>query len=90
VFSSENCIHIVEEHFPYKIRNRETANIVDSMERRKRSNKRDKISNNLIAIPGSPGSGKSTFLRISLKVKNTKNISTEKILLSLSLHLIVE
>jgi hypothetical protein len=58
---------IVEEFIEYVERNRESDLIADLMANRQRTRKNqlkpyDKNINPLIAIPGSPGSGKSTFL----------------------------
>jgi hypothetical protein len=58
--------HIVLQSFPYEERNSETNNVCLFMERRQKDRRgepsRDKMNNPIIAISGSPGCGKSTFL----------------------------
>jgi len=59
--------HIVAEHLDYAPRTEDDAKVVSHMKerrsrRKKANNPVDKSYNRLIAIPGSPGSGKSTFL----------------------------
>jgi len=59
--------HIVNEYFTYIPRESESTNIVNFMkihreERSMDSRPKDKMNNPLIAVPGAPGSGKSTFL----------------------------
>lgn len=57
---------MVKEYFPYFEREEESKVIVDLMIKRQKDRqcplKQDKMNNPLIAMPGSPGSGKSTFL----------------------------
>ena len=59
--------HIVAEHLDYAPRTEDDAKVVSHMKERRSRRKKangpnDKSYNRLIAIPGSPGSGKSTFL----------------------------
>jgi hypothetical protein len=63
-FSPVRCNHIVQENLPYKNRSIENINIVSLFEYRYQNRNRssDKNKNRLTSIPGSPGSGKSTFL----------------------------
>ena len=58
--------HIVEECLPYRDRSGEAERVVQELKNRcaargKAKNPKDKVHNPLIAIPGSPGSGKSSF-----------------------------
>ena len=58
--------HIGGEFFPYERRYQEERDVVAKMARRQalraRKSSEDKSSNPIIALPSSPGSGKSTFL----------------------------
>jgi hypothetical protein len=63
-FSSARCEHIVTENLQYRNRLAENENIVELFDSRQsnRKDSRDKSKNPLTSIPGSPGSGKSSFL----------------------------
>lgn len=67
-FEDTGCVaHVVSEHFKYEPRVHEENAVCELMHtrfqmRRNTSSPDDKMYNPLIAIPGSPGSGKSTFL----------------------------
>jgi len=66
-YSSKNHHHFVNEYLPYRRRTFEENKVVRCMMKRQTLRKQeytstDKMNNALIAIPGSPGIGKSSFL----------------------------
>ena len=67
-YSSDTGSHIVAQKFRYRPRDKEAQQVVECMKRRQLARAKnvlrayDKILNPLIAVPGSPGIGKSTFL----------------------------